>query len=125
LANVAAAALNTGIVPLGAFGTVVQAPVVLATVALTITCANASLKSAAQPIVQAAIAAYIGALPVATVPASGAPPNGLLPYNAIAKLAFDASSSVLNVSAITVNGGTADIGGTPGTVVRVSSITVS
>ncbi len=125
LASVAAAAAGTSIVPLGATVSVVQATVVWATVELTITCATAAAKAAAQPIVQQAITAFIGALPVATTPAQGAPPNGALPYNKLAQIAFDASSSVLNVSALTLNNGTADIGGVPGTVVRVSSVTVN
>jgi hypothetical protein len=74
--------------------------------------------------VQAAIASYIGALAVATVPLTGAPPNNLLPFNVLASIAFGASTNVLNVTGILLNGGTADIGGSPGTVVRVSSITV-
>jgi len=110
---------------LGAMGYVVQATVVEATVVLTITCASAALKTTAQPIVQAAIAAYIGSLPVASVPAGGAPANGFLSYGKILQLAFNASSSVLDVSAVTLNGGTSDIGGSPGTVVRVASITVN
>lgn len=122
---VAAAAAGTSIVPLGATVSVVQATVIYTTVELTIACATAALKTAAQPLVQSAIESYIGALAVATVPASGAPPNGALAYNILPKIAFDASPSVLNVSALTLNGGTADVGGSPGTVVRVASVTVN
>jgi hypothetical protein len=122
---VAVAAAGTSIVPLGASVSVVQATVVYANIELTIACATAALKTAAQPLVRSAIATYIGGLPVATVPAFGAPPNGVLAYNMLAKIAFDASPSVLNVSALTLNGGAADIGGSSGTVVRVSSITVN
>jgi len=125
LAAVASASAGTSIVPLGATVSVVQAAVVYATVELTIACATAATKTAAQPAVQSAIANYIGALAVATVPAAGAPPNGVLAYNMLAKIAFDASPSVLNVSAVTLNGGTADIGGSPGSVVRVASVTVN
>jgi hypothetical protein len=125
LAAVAAAAAGTSIVPLGASVSVVQATVVYATVELTVTCATAALKAAAQPLVQGAVAGFIGSLPVTTLPAAGAPPNGLLAYNILAKIAFDASPSVLNVSGLTLNGGTADIGGAPGTVVRVASVTVN
>jgi len=97
--------------------------VVFATVELTIICATAAAKSAAQPIVQAAISTYIGGLAVAAVPATGAPPNGVLAYNKLAQLAFGATSAVLNISALTLNGGAADIGGMPGTVVRVAGVT--
>jgi hypothetical protein len=122
---VAAAAAGTSILPLGASVSVVQAEVVWATVVLTITCANAAAKTAALPIVQSAIAAFIGSLPVASTPAAGAPANGVLPYNRIVQLAFDASPNVLNVSSVTVNSATTDIGGTPGSVVRLSSISVN
>jgi hypothetical protein len=125
LAAVASAAAGTSIVPLGSSVSVVQATVVYATVELTIACATAALKTAAQPAVQSAIANYIGALAVATVPAAGAPPTGVLAYNMLAKIAFDASPSVLNVSAVTLNGDTSDIGGSPGSVVRVSGVTVN
>jgi len=125
LAAVAAAAAGTSILPLGASVSVVQATVVFATVELTIICATAAAKSAAQPIVQAAISTYIGGLAVAAVPATGAPPNGVLAYNKLAQLAFGATSAVLNISALTLNGGAADIGGMPGTVVRVAGVTVN
>jgi uncharacterized phage protein gp47/JayE len=125
LAAVAAAAAGTSIVPLGASVSVVQAAVVYASVELTIICASAAAKAAAQPIVQAAISAYIGTLAVATTPAAGAPPNGVLAYNKLAQIAFGATSAVMNISALTLNGGTADIGGTPGTVVRIASVTVN
>jgi uncharacterized phage protein gp47/JayE len=110
---------------LGAMGYVVQATPVFATVALTITCATAATKTATTSLVQAAIASYIGALPVATVPPSGAPANSYLSYGKLFSLAFGASANVLDVTAVTLNGGTADIGGAPGTVVRLSSVTVS
>lgn len=125
LAAIAAAAAGSSIVPLGASVSVVQAPVVYSTIELTIICATAAAKSAAQPIVQNAIASYVGGLAVATEPAAGAPPNGVLAYNKLAQLAFAASAAVMNISALTLNGGTADIGGSPGTVVRIASVTVN
>ena len=117
---VAAAATGQSILALGAVCSVVQAPVVWADVVLTITCPTAAIKAITQPIVQAAIQAYIGALAVSTS-TTPAP----LPYNILSKLAFDASPNVTNVTAITLNGGTADIGGSVGTVVRVSAVTVN
>jgi hypothetical protein len=104
---------------LGAMGYVMQAPVVEAAVVMSLTCATAAIKAAALPLVQAAIAAYIEALPVSTMSAP-AP----LPYTILAKLAYDASPGVQNVTGITLNGGTADIGGSAGSVVRTASITV-
>ncbi len=125
LEAVATAAAGTSIVPLGATVSVVQARVVPATVELTITCATAAAKAAAQTAVQTAILAFIRALPVATVPAQGAPPNGVLPFYKLMQLAFGATPAVLNVSAVTLNGATSDIGGVPGTVVRAASVTVN
>lgn len=125
LAAIGAAAAGPSIVPLGASVSVVQASVVYATVELTIICATAAVKMASLPIVQNAIASYVGSLAVATMPAAGAPPNGLLAYNKLSQIVFAASSSVLNISSLTLNGGTADIGGSPGTVVRLSSVTVN
>ncbi len=122
---VATAAAGTSILPLGSSVSVVQAPVVDAAVELTIICATASLKAAAQAVVQNAISTYIGNLPVATVPAVGAPPNGVLSYNKLAQIAFAASASVLNISALRLNGSTTDIGGSPGTVVRVAAVMVN
>lgn len=116
-------AIGAAVVPvmaLGSTGTIVQAPVVPAVVVMTIACATPSLKASAQPLVTAAITAYIAALPVSTT-AKPAP----LPYNILSKLAFDASPNVLNVSGMTLNGDTADIGGAAGTVVRVAGVTVN
>ncbi len=120
LAAVAAAATGPSMLALGALCAVVQAPVVSADVALTITCATPVQKAAAVPLVTAAITAYIAALPVATV-AAPAP----LPYSALIKIAYGASANVTNVSSVTLNGATTDIGGAPGTVVRANTVTVS
>ena len=105
---------------LGATGYVVQAPPVDAAVELTITCPTVALKALAVPLVAAAVDAYIAGLAVSTIANPAA-----LPYSRIAQIAYDASPSVTNVTAITLNGGTADIGGTPGTVVRNGGVTVN
>jgi hypothetical protein len=125
LSAVADAAAGTSIAALGASISVVQATVVRANVEVTIICPTAALKAAAQSVVRGAISAYIGELPVATTPAVGAPANGVLAYNILAKIAFDASPSVVNISGLTLNGSSADIGGSPGTVVRAASVTVN
>jgi uncharacterized phage protein gp47/JayE len=125
LTAVAAAASGSSIAALGATISVVQAIVIEATVEVTIICATPAAKASAQTVVQAAIYSYIGALAVATPPAPGAPPNGVLAYNMLPQIIFNSSSAVMNISGLTVNGGTADIGGSPGTVVRVASVTVS
>jgi len=120
LAAVAAAATGPSMLALGAACAVVQAPVITANIALTITCATLVQKAAAVPLVTAAVIAYIAALPVST---SSAP--ALLPYSALFKIAYGASANVTNVSSVTLNGGTADLGGAAGTVVRAGTVTVS
>lgn len=120
LTAVAAAATGPSILALGAVCTVVQAPVISANVALTISCATLVQKAAAIPLVTAAVSAYIGALPVSTsaIPAP-------LPYSTLFKIAYGASANVTNVTSVTLNGGMEDIGGAVGTVVRVGTVTVS
>jgi uncharacterized phage protein gp47/JayE len=114
-----AAAVDT-VRPVGSTAYTVQATVIDAVVVLTITCANSSVHAATVPLVAAAISNFIGALAVATVEAPSA-----FPYWRIGQIAFDASPNVLSVSAVTLNGGTSDIGGAPGTVVRVGSVSVN
>jgi uncharacterized phage protein gp47/JayE len=96
----------------------VQPPTVLsAPVVLTLTVAAGIVKANVTGTVASAISTFINALPV----------GAALPYSIIAKLAYDAlpSGQVTNVSATTLNGGTADI--VPGTsgVVKTSSVTVN
>jgi uncharacterized phage protein gp47/JayE len=105
---------------LGTTGFTVQATVIIATVVLTIQCASSVLHAATVPLVQAAIQNFIAALPVATSSNAAG-----LPYWRLGQLAFDASPNVQSVSGVLLNGGTSDIGGTPGTVVRLGSVTVN
>jgi hypothetical protein len=106
--------------PVGSTAYVLQATVIDAVVVLTLTCATTALHTQAVAAVQAAVTAYIAALPVAT-----GSNNASFPYWRIGQLAFDASPLVQTVTAVTLNGGTVDIGGTPGTVVRVGSVSVN
>lgn len=95
---------------------VVQGPSVLtATVALTITCSTTTQHAAAVPIVQAAILAYIASLSVGQA----------LPFSIIAKIAYNASPFVTNVTATTINSGTSDLAPTQFQVVRAGTVTVS
>ena len=111
LAAIATAATGPSMLALGAVCTVMQAPVITADVALTITCST---------VVTAAVSAYIAGLPVST-PAVPAP----LAYSALFKIAYGASANVTNVTGVTLNSGAADIGGVAGTVVRAGSLAVS
>lgn len=85
-------------------------------VVLTIGAASGYTKSALQPIVQTAIEDYI----------DGLTEGEGLPWSKIADLAWDASPGVSNVTAWTVNGGTADITLTGvQQIIRYSSVTVN
>lgn len=98
LLTTASAAVN-GVRPVGSTYAV-QGPVLAtANVSLTIAVAAGAVKSAIQPLVSAALVTYIDALP------EGAP----LPYSRLAQVAYGASSSVTNVTAVTLNSGTADL----------------
>ncbi len=72
---------------------------------------GAAIRSAAAD----AITAYVDALPVGTA----------LAFSRLAGLAYAIDPAVTNVIGLTVNGGATDVGGSPGTVVRVASMTVS
>lgn len=94
----------------------VVGPTVLpATVALSITTGAGVDHAAACAAVQTAIAAYIDDLTIGAV----------LSYTRVVNLAYSASSSVQNVSGVTLNGGMTDLGGGIGQAVRVSSVSVS
>lgn len=85
------------------------------TVALSIHVDTAFNATSVQAAVQQALMNYVNALPVATV----------LQYNQIVRVAFQASSGVLSVSGVTVNGATADITPTGLQVVKASTVTVT
>jgi len=94
----------------------VQGPVVdVANVALTLTTVAGSSHSAAVTAVAASIETYIAGLQI----------GAMLGYTKLAQLAYEASSSVTNVTGLLLNGGTADI--VPGLfgVVRAGTVTVT
>ncbi|MDR3538814.1 MAG: baseplate J/gp47 family protein [Acetobacteraceae bacterium] len=90
---------------------------VTATITLSVTVASGYTASTVISAVQAAIVAMVNALGLGTS----------LPYYRIAASAFGASAGVENVSAITLNGGTADLAATSLEVIRTttSNVTVS
>jgi len=63
----------------------------------------------------AALESYIDALPI------GVP----LPYTRLAQVAYGASPSVTNVSALTLNGGTADLAPNDFGVVKAGAVVVN
>jgi uncharacterized phage protein gp47/JayE len=101
--------------PLGSsFG--VFAPVVVSVpIVLTITAASGYVKAAMQPVVQAAVQAYVNSLPLGTS----------LPYSRIAQVAYDSTPGIANVQSVTVSGATADITATSQQVIKASSVVVS
>ena len=94
----------------------VNAPLLLnAQVSLLLTEADPKLFALTQSAVASALSLYINSLPVGQA----------LRFSRLAGLAYDASSDVVNVVSVSLNGGTLDLGGQPGSVVRSSSITVA
>ena len=94
----------------------VQSPsVVYALVSLVLTVGSGSSKAALQAPVQAAIAAYVNGLGV----------GATLAVSRIAVIAYGVSPYVTNVSAITVNGGVADVVPAANQVVKLSSASVN
>ena len=101
--------------PIGTTFSVVAPSDLLANVNLILTVLASAQKAVVIPQVVSAITAFIDSVPVGTA----------LPYSRLASLAYGASAAITNVSDITLNGGTADIGGGPAQVVRPGVITVS
>jgi uncharacterized phage protein gp47/JayE len=94
----------------------VQGPVVTpANVSLTLTLAPGASQQSATADVAAAIETYIASLSV----------GATLNYTRLAQLAYAASGSVTNVSAVLLNGGTADLTPPLFGVVRTGIVTVS
>ena len=101
--------------PVGTGFAVVGPQLLPVQVALALTVVSGADATIVANNVQAAIATFVDALSVGAV----------LPYSRIAGLAYGADPSVANVSGVTVNGGTSDVGGFATEVVRLRSVTVS
>lgn len=94
----------------------VQGPVVVsADVAMTLTLASGADAQTAEAQVNAALAAFIGGLPV----------GATLPYSRLAQIAYDASSSITNVTAVELNNATGDLVPPVFGAVRAGTISVS
>jgi len=97
-------------------GFAVQGPVVApANIAVSVTTAVGASHSAAVAAVAGAIESYIAGLPI----------GATLSYTRLAQLAYDASSSVSNLSGLLLNGGTADLVPPLFGVVRAGTVTVA
>lgn len=93
----------------------VFAPVVVtANVGLTIAVSSGDTLSAVKALVVTAITTYINSLGAAAT----------LPYTKLAQLAYGASAGIINVTAVTLNGGTADIAATGQQLIRTGVVTV-
>lgn len=94
----------------------VFAPVVVtANVVMTLTVDPSAVRSSVVALVQTAVQSYINSLSL----------GQLLPYTQLAAVAYAASPYVLNVSAITLNGTTADLSATNKQVIKSGTVTVN
>lgn len=94
----------------------VFAPVVVnAAVAMTATIAAGYDTVATKALAVAALKAYINSLPL----------GQSLTYSRLAQVAYDASPGITNLTAILLNGGTADLAATSQQVIKWNSVTVS
>jgi uncharacterized phage protein gp47/JayE len=101
--------------PIGSAVAVRAPSIYFATITMTLgIVASANPASVTAAVVQA-LETTINALPI------GAP----LPWSRLAQIAYDASSSVSNVTAVSLNGTTADLGVPPNGVVKTGAVTVA
>lgn len=89
--------------------------IVTANVAMTLTVDPAATRAAVVALVASALQTYIAGLKL----------GQLLPFTQLAAVAYGASPYVLNVSAVTLNGGTSDLAATSRQVIRAGALTVS
>ena len=101
--------------PLGTTYSVFAPIKITATVAMTLNTASGYTHATVTAAVSAALTAYINALPLGTS----------LPYSLLSKIAYDTSPGVLNVTAVTLNGVTADLTATNQQVIRSGTMTVA
>lgn len=100
--------------PIGSTYGVFATTRILANIGMTLTTASGYTHSALVTLAQAALTAYINTLE------EGDP----LPYGRLYQLAFDASPGITNVTAITLNGATADLTCTNKQVIRAGTLSV-
>ena len=104
--------------PIGSTWDVRAPSIVTVTVAMTLTCNPTTAKTSALLLaVTNAIISYIDALP----------DGATLPYTRLAMIAYSTDPSIVDVTAVLLNGGTADVVPTAGQVVKAASggVTVS
>jgi uncharacterized phage protein gp47/JayE len=101
--------------PLGSIFSVQGPTITPATIALTVEVADANATAAAQQAVSAAVSGYVNTLAVGTP----------LAWSRVLQVAYSASTEIVNVKNVLVNGGQSDLD--PGNfgVVKATSVTVS
>jgi uncharacterized phage protein gp47/JayE len=93
----------------------VNGPMVLpANIALMLAIVEGSSSATAIAAVNSAITAFVNGLPV----------GSSLPYTRLAQLAYDSSPAVINVTGLTLQGGTADLTAAPATVIKLGSLAI-
>ena len=101
--------------PVGSIFSVQPPTVTSVAVSLTIAVAPGSAKAPVQSLVANSISAYINSLPI----------GAGLPLTRLAQLAYSASATVVNVSAVTVNGATSDVVVSPSGVIKPGLVAVN
>ena len=101
--------------PVGSIFAVNSPSVLPANVALTLGIAQGSSSTDAIAAVNTAITDFVNTLPV----------GSNLPYTRLAQLAYDASPSVINVTGLTLQGGSADLTPPPATVIKIGSLAIA
>ena len=101
--------------PVGSSYMVQAVTVTPATIAMTVTVVPGAVHGTVAALVVAAVTGYVDALPI------GAP----LPWSRLAQIAYQASPQVANVTAVLLNGGTADLAPPRSGVVKAATVTVN
>jgi uncharacterized phage protein gp47/JayE len=101
--------------PIGSTFAVQEPSLIAANISLTLTLASGANSGTVIAAVNSAIMNFVNTLPVGTA----------LPYTRLAQLAYDASPSVLNVNALTLQGGSADLSAVANAVIRIGTLTIN
>ncbi|HVJ54866.1 MAG TPA: baseplate J/gp47 family protein [Aliidongia sp.] len=100
---------------LGVTFSVIGPTIVTANVSMTLTSIDTTQHAADITAAKTALTVFLNAVPLG----SG------LAYSRLAQIVYDASSNISNVTAVTLNGGTADIAGVVDKVVKAGTVVVS
>jgi uncharacterized phage protein gp47/JayE len=101
--------------PIGSIWTVTAPSVSTANVSMTVATSPGVAHATITAQVAAAVTGFVNALPV----------GAALPWSRLAQVAYDASASVVNVTAVLLNGAVADISPGAGGVVKAGGVTVA